>query len=386
MRATVDWLARRIVQIYPDDALRKEPEIEGVEGPEADKIWAEYHRLNTVSQYPQGVLAHGLYQGRALGGAVILLGFKSGKPDQPAPEPGKNSSCYWYDVVPWQDLQIAEREGDANSAEFGRPKLLKVGGDHPRKGQIFHVSRTIACEGLPRAIPRSYDATPWLSVLQPCVDAIKDYGLSWESVSLLLQEASVGVLKVAGLIRLISKGSEDALARRQKLMSEGRSAAKTIFLDADFDESFSRTEVSFDGIPEILGQLQMRLSGAAQIPVTRLFGRSPAGENATGESDMRIFYDDVTAYRQRGVEPKQTRLLSLIAGKPVTLAYPPLQEMSEAETAQIRWLEAQTDEKRFDLGVYSAQEIADSRNADGSLGITLDPAITTRGAAPDATA
>jgi len=36
-------------------------------------------------------------------------------------------------------------------------------------------------------------------------------------------------------------------------------------------------------------------SGAADIPMTRLLGQSPAGMNATGDGDMRNYYDRIEA-------------------------------------------------------------------------------------------
>jgi uncharacterized protein len=35
------------------------------------------------------------------------------------------------------------------------------------------------------------------------------------------------------------------------------------------------------------------VSGAADIPVTRLLGQSPAGMNATGTSDMKNYHDRI---------------------------------------------------------------------------------------------
>src|SRR5690606_930445 len=47
---------------------------------------------------------------------------------------------------------------------------------------------------------------------------------------------------------------------------------------------------NFTGINDIYESFMLDVSGAAQIPVTKLFGRSPAGFQATGESDLRNYY------------------------------------------------------------------------------------------------
>lgn len=366
-----DWLAQRVVRIFPDDALRKRPSIKDTDEAEAKKIWAEYDRLDTRLQFPAGALAHGLYQGRALGGSAILLGFERGRTDLPAPPIGATSKLRWIDVVPWEDLTVETREPDRNKAGYGWPLTYRIGGKHERRGEVFHISRLIPCEALPRTAPDRSDETPWISVLQPIWEVIHDYNMSWESVSLLLQEASVGVLKMEGLTRMLTSEDQVEIKARQALMAEGRSAAKTVFLDAEFNEEFSRTEVSFAGVPDTLEQLQMRVSGAARVPATRLFGRSPSGQNSTGESDLKIFQDDVKAYQNQAVKPKQTLLLSLIAGREVELEYPPLAEMSETERAQIGKMQSESDQTYYDLGVLDPEDIAISRSSDGSLGVEI---------------
>ena len=45
------------------------------------------------------------------------------------------------------------------------------------------------------------------------------------------------------------------------------------------------------------------VSAAADIPTTRLFGRSPAGMSATGESDLRNYYDRVKTVQEMDVYP-----------------------------------------------------------------------------------
>lgn len=381
-----DWLARRIVTTYPDEALRKRASIEGVDAAEAERLWEAYDGVNISELYPQGLLQQALYQGRAAGGSVLLLGFRYGEPDKPAPSPGNRSEIAWLDVCPWTDLTVERRDEDANSPRYGRPELLRVSGDHPRRGLIFHASRSIPCEGLTRGKTRASDPTPWLSVLEPVYTVLQDYGLSWTAISRLLLEASTSVLKMQGLIQLLASKNQDAVRERMRLINEGRSAARTIFLDAEFEEDYSRTEVAFAGVPAVLEAFMLRVSGAANIPVTRLFGRTPSGLNSTGEHDTVSYYDTAAYYQRIAVAPKQSRLLSLIAGRQVKLVYPPMVELTDLEFAEIRRINADSDTKYFELGVLDSQEILDSRSADGSLGVEVEVGKETDfGAAEEAT-
>ena len=55
------------------------------------------------------------------------------------------------------------------------------------------------------------------------------------------------------------------------------------------------------------------IAGACEIPVTRLFGRSPAGFNATGESDLTNYYDSIEEKQEAYLAPILDKLLPVIA-------------------------------------------------------------------------
>jgi phage-related protein (TIGR01555 family) len=363
-----EWLARRIVQTLPEQALRKPPTTD-VEG-----AFEAFQKLNAHELYPAGVFNHALYQGRLFGGAVLLIGFERGQPTDVAPEPGSASGVKWLDVVPWHDLTIKSRNADPNSERFRLPEIFRVVGDHPRKDLEFHASRAIFCEGLARGKPRpATDPTPWLSVLQPVLDTMRDYGVSWQGVSNLLVEASIGVVKLAGLIDMLAAKDTTAIQNRLQMLTVGRSAARSMFLDASHDESFTRTEVSFQALPQLMQQITQRMSGAAGVSATALFGQSPAGLNATGESDIRQDYDKAAVYREQSVKPKLQRLVSLIAKRPVELDFPSLWEESAQEKATTRLANAQADQIWYGMGGLDPIEVMVSRAQDGSLGVKIDP-------------
>lgn len=361
------WLARRVVQTIPEHALRKRPEIKDL--PDAEALWAKWDALNAPDLYPHGVLAQALFQGRLHGGAVLIPGFRNGDPLTLAPEPGPQSEILWLDVVRWADLRKGPLETDANSPRYGQPVSWTVQGDHRRSGYSFHASRAIFCEGAPRARSKASDLTPWLSVLDPVIEELKRYDTAWQSVGHLLDEASIGVLKLQGLIGLLGQKDQSAVQARMTLMTQGRSAARTVFLDAATAEEFSRTEVSFASIPQLLEQAVLQVSGATEIPVAILLGQAPAGLNATGENDRAQFDDRVAVYQRASVAPKLTRLLSWIQGAPVTLEFPPIREMTESERATLRKTEADTDRIYWDMGVVSDLDVVKLRGEELGLDV-----------------
>ena len=157
------------------------------------------------------------------------------------------------------------------------------------------------------------------------------------------------------------------------MTSQGKSIARSIFLDAESGEDFTRETVNFAALPDLMVQMALTVSGATQIPVAILFGQAPAGLNATGESDMRQFYDRISAYQETSIRPKVERLLALIAGRDVKIDFAPLWEMSDTEKAAVRLTQAQADQAYYNMGA-DGSEILLSRIKDQTLGLDLDRA------------
>jgi phage-related protein (TIGR01555 family) len=86
----------------------------------------------------------------------------------------------------------------------------------------------------------------------------------------------------------------------------------------------------------------MDVAGAARIPVTKLFGRSPAGMNSTGESDMNNYYDYIDGLRETMFRPVLEKLLPIMAVScwghvpdDLEIAFPPMRTPDANEIAEI---------------------------------------------------
>ena len=80
----------------------------------------------------------------------------------------------------------------------------------------------------------------------------------------------------------------------------------------DQKDDFATHQYSFSGLSEIYDSFMMDVAGAAEIPVTKLFGRSPAGLNATGESDLQNYYDSIEEKQEAHLRPVIDKLLPVM--------------------------------------------------------------------------
>jgi len=90
----------------------------------------------------------------------------------------------------------------------------------------------------------------------------------------------------------------------------------------------------------------MNVAAVTHYPVTRLFGRSATGLNATGENDQKNYYDSVRA-RQNSEWPYIQMLVNMVAAwKKINVYTPfkwnPLFQLTEEQAANVERIKAET--------------------------------------------
>jgi len=317
-----DDIARRICAKLPREAMRRgfRIELEGDdESEDADDIGRlmddQLMLLGAIPKLRDSWIWARLYGG----GCGVFVGADDGQsPEQPLNEAGIRTIAF-LNVVKRPLITIKTRYEDVTSPQFGEPELYSVHVASTGLGPVvarasidIHASRMILFDGAMTAQQTFQSPTGWQdSVLQNVYAALQQSATAWQSVAHLMTDASQGVLKIANLVDLIAAGGSEALRTRIQMMDMARSVARAILVDAE-KESFERVSTSFAGLPEVMDKLMMRVAAAAEQPVTLLFGRSAAGMNATGESDIRGWYDTVSDAQTDVLKPRLERLLRLM--------------------------------------------------------------------------
>jgi phage-related protein (TIGR01555 family) len=380
---TYDWLADRIIEKMPSVALVRGYGIkgDGAGTPASSELLKTFSQLNRNERFPRGVFERGVLDGRAHGGSVLWIGYNKGMPFTPLTDEQREGGIAFFDLFAQHELRVLKRDMDPRSPLFGMPSVYQVianayGPLHPRVGQIFHASRSIRFSGRPLRVPNTgldvFDVTgshaqPELgvSVLTPVLQDIGRYGLAWSAVSNILQDASIGVMKLSGLVEGLASEAKDLIEDRLRVLQETRSVHRMMFLDKDNDEEFERTEASMTDIPAIMQQLMANVAGCAETPASIFFSSSPSGLNANskGEADLTQFYNTCQNYQKYYLGPKLGTLLTAVnGGKEVEVEWPSLWESSDNEKAQTRTAHANADKIYWDMG-YSAKQIAEARAA-----------------------
>lgn len=323
-----------------------------------------------------GHVLRGMQWGRWQGGAVTIMGALDGSDNLASPLNEKAVREVKYlstvdrrlvSVDKWQDVPF--------KPGYGEPEVYTVGSLTSGVSRV-HVSRLVRFDGVKETDPitrRSLGG--WThSALQRPYEVVRAFATSFKSVEHLISDASQGVWKIQGLLDLLTSNREELLTRLQ-FSDMTRSAGRAIMLDSE-GESFERQPTSFTGVREVIELFMMRLASASNTPVTILMGRSPAGMNATGDSDFRAWYGDIATEQVNELKPVLLRAYRLIGGPDVPddldVEFAPLWEPTEQEKATTAKTIAETDKIYFDMGAALAGQVAIARFGSGEGKIEID--------------
>lgn len=323
-------------------------------------------------------VAQALIWARVHGGSLLFLGVDDGADDLSQPLNIDNVKSFDFLLVfdRW-DVQIQSVNIDLKSKDFGKPEIYLL---QPQTQTIIgnasalpvHASRFVRVEGVPTSAYRMSMNSGWSdSVYTAMKETIQDFGMAWHSVAHLLYDFSQGVFKMKGLADAIAASEDDLVLNRISAMDMCRSVGRAIPIDSE-DEDFTRVATPMSGLPETMDRFMLRVSEAAEIPATLLFGQSPAGLNATGESDIRFFYDQIKAMQEETLRPVLDRILDVLfasksgptkGSNPDNWSYEfnPLWQETDQERAATRKIQAETDQIYLESGVLDEDEIAMSR-------------------------
>ena len=386
-----DGLGRRIVEMPAEEAVRPWITIDGDEGASVlDILEALGTRHCALDAYVWA---------RLYGGSVIITLLDDGLDlDQPVNPRGIEAvighRVYDRHEV-YRDPGVA-----ANTMQRGIPVSRYYDPEYysvsPVDGEPFRAHRSrlsiLGGKRLPsrlRTANLGWDA----SVLQGVHDRLAAVGTTYGYAQNIMRDFVQGVLAVKGLGEMV-EFREAEVKRRLELLDMSRSVVNMLLLDAD-GEQYTRISAQVGGLSDLLDRFNSSLAAAAGIPVTKLFGTSPGGLNATGDADIRNYYDALDADRQRVLGAALESIVRDIyrsrsgptGGREPdawSIRWNPLWQIDDTAAAALRLTIAQSDAIYLDRGVLAPEDVTAARfGADGWAMDAVVDDIDTAGYGPD---
>lgn len=355
-----DWAAAKVVDIVPQDCLRawRSVSFDGNDDQRfVEAFYAEERRIGLAGKL---MVAH--KWARLYGGSIVVLSVdNSGQPDTPLDitRPGiRLSHINVFDktkITP--SPKIIE---DPMSPSWGLPEYYTVNGSTQR----IHHSRALRVNGVELPYNELRRRNYWHdSVLQKLYDSLLNFNIVAEHAAGLVFESNVDIFKVPNLMsRLASPSGEEEIRKRFSLAKRMKSSHKILLMDSEEDHEIKKQ--SFSDLADLLYRYLGIVSAGPDIPATRFLGTSANGLNATGEGDLKNYYDMLSSEQARvysdalGVIDK---LISVNIGadqESVRTKWNNLHQPTATEAAGIENARADRDAKYYDMGVIDSLSIA----------------------------
>lgn len=392
-----DGIMRRGIEMLPKEMLRAWITI-----PDDTKGRLEDHltRLKLRTR-----LKEALSWARLYGGSIILMGANDNRAlARPMKEADLSSvdyltvfTCHEARPLTWYADPFKEKFGEVETYELWPQSL--PGPNVVPVGQVVHETRVLRFDGAmtPRVAMYNNGLAGWgSSVADRVYEVVRDCVSAYSGIGLLLTDFVQDVYGIAGLADKIiadsAEGSETVLARLEALELV-KGVAGALFLDAELETYARMSPQGASGLAELLDRVNIRVAMEFDVPVTRLWGTSPGGMNATGEHDEANYFNSVSAEQEETLRPPLARVLYLVARSykltevldrretsgQILFDFNPLWQASDEEKAQAHKTQAEADAIYKTFGLTN-EEILKSRFQTGrfSLETALDPAVTTR--------
>lgn len=352
-----NWIAKAIIEKPANEMLKNGFEIHSELDPDkVTKVMNVYTRTKTNAKFLQCLKWARLY------GGCILVPMIEGQDDLSKPldfdtvMPDSYKGCFvvdrWSGISP--SLEIVDEIDDP---DFGKPKYYTISTNNTNTSVKIHHSRIIKMIG--RELPYWEEMAEdyWgASELEHVYTELRKRDDTSANISFLIFLANIRIFKMKNLGQSITLGDQEGLNRvYQTMQAMNRLMCNTGTFAMDQDDDFTTQQYTFTGINDVYESFMLDISGAAEIPVDKLFGRSPTGFNS-GEETLQNYYDTIQEKQETYVREPLERLMKIIIMSTLgeipddfELVFSPVRRPSNMEKADLAQKQAQPV-----LDVYNA--------------------------------
>lgn len=363
----------RLADLMPTESLKRGFEIETGEYSqdselenrgeyETDPALREIFMKLDELQLTQKTLAAGIW-GNVFGAGIMYIGINDGNPQDQPVDFKRIQSVDFIKVLDKRYVRQYTAYNDPAHPKYGevaqyaiRPSISTSAINSPLATQeaIIHESRIVFLEGAKTADDRKQQNGGWAdSIFQRLYEPIQHLVVSFQSVANMMQRSAQGKMKMAGVLDAVTANNIAYIDGRINDLMLRASNNRPFVFDAESNEDFQLESYSFNGIPQLQELFMLRVAGALRIPYSILFGQSPSGMNATGETELRTFYDQAKHYQLYSLKPLLEYVVKAVMlskkgptkGKELpqwSICFPPLWQLNEQEEAEMAKTKAET--------------------------------------------
>lgn len=394
-----NWAARKGIDIPVEDMLREPWTYEGLDEQQSKMVNTSMDLLGVVTALGQAMRLE-----RLLGGSVILMGVEGDSEDASEPlDPSTvdKGDLKFLNVIPRNRITQTNFSNDPLQANFGRPETFTI------NGATIHRSRLLIFDGNPIAPNNAADLVIGDarrrndgfgdSVMEAVLDDLTYATGARQAAFQLINQASIWLIET-DLLSLQETKEGDARISELERLSEQASLYRAAIMDNGGESragsAMSSISPSFGSVPELMISYLQVLSAAWDIPATRYIGQAPGGLNATGDSDLENYYNQIESKQRQRLRPQLMKLLDVLLPSVfgrgrvdmtgIDVIFEPLWNLSETELSTVRLNDSQSLVALSGTGAISSTEVeAEARERGVLIATPVEDGIDEIGGAPD---
>lgn len=225
-------------------------------------------------------------------------------------------------VIRWQGLQPLGNEfvtpedvsnGYATVEELGEPLYYQVWFLNTNKKYKVHRSRLILfnCNKLP-GIENIIEMGAGVSEVERLWLPLLNYLATINYVQNMLQLSQQRVLFLAegDRLGLLSEEGQSQFQAAMTCISKNADVNNMLVLDQN--DEFEYKSANFSNLDKIIQSAQEDLAAAANMPLNKLFGKSPTGLNNSSKENLVDFYDYISRLQNLYLRPAYEKLIPII--------------------------------------------------------------------------
>ena len=358
------WIIRRVIDTVAKDMIKNWVEFtSGITPEETDQLNKAIRKYGIKHKLIEALIWARLYGGSA---ALMII---DGDEDLSEPlnlkdiMPGQFKGLIildrWSGIYP----QLTTVE-DINSPDFGLPEYYMIQGEAQQAGIKIHHTRILRFIGDLLPLWEKEAESYWgASIVERLFDELKKRDNTSANIASLVFLSNLRVLKMQDYGQVLSLNN----AKAQKSLYETLQAQNILMNNMglyvlDKDDDFQVFNQSFNGLEDIYEKFMLDIAGAANIPATRLFGRSPQGMNSTGEGEETNYNNDIEQEQENSLRFQLDKLfpvmsMSVLGYVPDDLDFNfnPVETLSQKEIAERIYRSTEAVRGAYTDGIISQQ-------------------------------
>lgn len=328
---------------------------------------------------------------RLFGGSIIVMLVDDGR--------GIEEPLDWQNIKSVDELRVYDRsvvQPDYTSlynydpkepvrkttSRFAMPEYYNVfsmyGTFKVHESRCLIFRNGILPERTTQAYYRYWGTPEYVRIQKELREAVTSHSLGVK----MLERSVQAIYSMKNLAQLLSTDDgENQVIKRLQVIDMARGILNSIAIDSE-GETYDFKNMQLSGVKDVIDTTCNMLSAVTNIPQTLLFGRSPAGENATGASDLENYYNYIERIQKLMLRGNLKTLVDAVIRAGLSngkveeepdykLAFNPLWSMSETEQATVEQTKATTAQ----IKAQTAQIYVDMQ--------ALDPSEVRAGLAKD---